>query len=85
MELISRGGQTFFVSTSDKDTTNITSFSKWEQAFCIFSNVYTRRFPGKVAELIQYNHIICTAVQTFSWENVYTYDHEFRMHISNYP
>ena len=85
MELISRGGQTYFVPAIDRDHTNITSFSKWELAFRIFSNVYTRRFPSKAGELIQYNHIIYTASQTYVWDNVYTYDKEFRMHMSHYP
>ena len=85
MELVSRGGQTFFVPVSDRETTGITSFSKWEQAFRIYSNLYTKRYPNKASELIQYNHIIYTASLTFSWDNVYQYDKEFRMHLSQYP
>ena len=36
-------------------------------------------------QLIQYNHVICTASTTFTWENVYSYDKEFRAHMGNYP
>ena len=83
MELVSRGGATYFVPASDKDAScNITGFGRWEQAFRIFSNVYTRAYPWKSLELIQYNHIIYTASLSFSWENVYLYDKEFRMHLS---
>ena len=86
MELINRGGSTFFIPASDKDSSGvINSFFKWEQSFRVFSNVYTRAYPDRASELIQYNHIIFTASQTFTWENVYLYDREFHIHLSNYP
>ena len=85
LEIISKGGQTFFAPVSDREITGITNFGRWEQAFRIFSNVYTRKYPNKAGELIQYNHIIYTASQSFSWNNVYTYDREFCTHISHYP
>ena len=85
MELINRGGSTFFVPVSDHEGSVISSFGKWEQAFRVFSNIYTRIYPGKASELIQYNHIIFTAANMYAWENVYQYDKEFRMHLSNYP
>ena len=85
MELINKGGQSFFVPVSDRESVGIHSFPKWEQTFRVFSNIYTRKFPSKAMDLIQYNHIIYTAVQSYVWENVYMYDREFRMHLSNYP
>ena len=85
MELINKGGQSFFIPASDRESGNIHSFAKWEQAFRVFSNIYTRKYPGKATELIQYNHVIYSASQTFTWENVYLYDREFRMHLSNFP
>ena len=47
--------------------------------------MYTKYYPDRATELIQYNHIIFTAAQTFAWDNVYLYDKEFFMHLSNYP
>ena len=86
MELVSRGGSTFFVPVADRLIgRGINNFSKWEQAFRIFANVYTKVYPHKASELIQYNHTIYTAAQNFSWENVYAYEKEFRIHISNFP
>ena len=41
-------------------------------------------YPGKSGELVQYNHIIHTASQTFAWDNVYRYDREFRVHMSKH-
>ena len=64
MELVNRGGQSFFVP-SDKDQSLISSFGKWEQAFRIFMNVYTKQYPEKASELIQYNHIIFTASTSY--------------------
>ena len=51
----------------------------------MYSNIYLREHPERATELVQYNHIICTAASAYTWENVYTYDHEFRIHMGNFP
>ena len=83
MELIMRNGQTFWSPVSNYEPIN--GFGKWEQAFRIFSNIYTRRFPHKSGELIQYNHMIHSIASTYTWDNVYSYDREFRIHLSRHP
>ena len=83
-EMVNRGGMSYWVPVSDRENTQITSFVKWEQAFRVYSDVYNSFHPGKAGELIQYNQIIYTASQTFTWENVYKYDREFRMHMSRH-
>ena len=65
MELVSRGGSTFFVSVVDREMTSINSFTKWEQAFSIYMNVITSAYLNKSAELVQYNHVIFTASQMY--------------------
>ena len=85
LELVTCGGAMYFVPANDKDNLAITSFGRWEQAFRVFCNIFTRVYPNKASELIQYNHIIHLASSTYIWENIYTYDEEFRMHISNFP
>ena len=80
LEIVNRGGQTFFVP-AERDV-GITNFHRWEQAFRIYSNIYTCEYPDRAAELIQYNHVIFTASSTYQWNNVYTYDREFRTHLS---
>ena len=85
MEMVNRDGRTFFVPAADKETISICNFARWEQAFRIYSNIYTAKYPGKAVELIQYNHIIHSASMTFSWDNVYAYDRDFRHHISKFP
>ena len=85
LEIVNRGGLTYFVPVSDRETTGIHNFNKWEQAFRVYSNVYTSEYSHKATELIQYNQVIFSASQSFTWENVYLYDREFRLHISNFP
>ena len=85
MELINKGGATYFVPVADCELAGIHNFAKWEQAFRVFSNVYTHHYPSRATELIQYNHVIHTATTTYIWENVYTYDREFRMRLSHFP
>ena len=75
---------TYWVPVSDRETTAITNFNRWEQAFRVFSNLYTYYFPQKAGDLIQYNHVIFTTSQTYAWDNVYRYDREFRMHIGRH-
>ena len=82
MELVIKNGRTFWVPVSE--TTVINSFSKWEQAFRIYSNVFTRTYPGKSSELIQYNHIIHSIAMQYIWDNVYSYDKEFRIHMAKH-
>ena len=84
MELVSRGGSTYFVPVNE-NTGTISHFGRWEQAFRVFSNVYLQTYPSRATELIQYNHLIYTASLSSVWENVYRYDKEFRMHLSNFP
>ena len=83
MELTMKNGRAYWSPVMD--TVAINGFSRWEQAFRIFSNVYTRRFPEKSGELIQYNHIIHSIANQYVWENVYSYDKEFRMHLARHP
>ena len=40
VELINKGGQTFFVPANDKDSLSVSSFHHWEQAFRVYSNIY---------------------------------------------
>ena len=63
----------------------INTYQKWEQAFRIYSNVLTSAFPKKATELLQYNHTIHSAAASYHWDNVYSYDKEFRYHISRHP
>ena len=85
LEIVSRNGMTFLSPVFDREHLQINSYGKWEQAFRVFSNVLTTKFPGKSPELLQYNHTIHSAASSYVWENVYAYDREFRRHIARYP
>ena len=63
----------------------IASFPKWEQAFRVFSDIFTKEHPRRASELIQYNHVIYTAALSYSWNNVYAYDIDFRLHMARHP
>ena len=53
------------------ESNGISSIHAWDQAFRIFAHLYTKAFPRKAAELMQYNHVIHSAAQSYAWENVY--------------
>ena len=85
MKLIMKNGKAFWSPKAAGESVSINNFSKWEQAFRIYSEVYTRANPGRASELIQYNHIIHSISTTYIWDNVYSYDKEFWMHLSKHP
>ena len=80
LELVHKGGQVYF-KPAERETGGITSLYKWEQAFRVFYNIYTQSLPSRASEFIQYNYIICTMAMSYSWDNIYTYDREFRTHL----
>ena len=85
MQLINWDGMTYWAPVADRDLNSVSSFAKWETAFRVFANIYTTRYPNKAAELIQYSHVIHTASLSYVWDNVYLYDKEFRLHLSQHP
>ena len=88
MELVVKDGQAWYEPVSKRaqnGSSGINSYIKWEQAFRVFSDIYTRANPARGPELVQYNHVIYTASITYMWENVYRYDREFRLHMAQHP
>ena len=83
MEMIIKNGKTFWAPVSSG--VQISNFSKWEQAFRVYSNVYMKHHPSRAPELIEYNHVIHTIASHYTWENVYLYDKDFRLHMSHNP
>ena len=83
MTMINKEGYSYWVPMADKGTIN--GYTKWDQAFRVFLDIYTGKFPERTSELIQYNYIIQTAARSYSWENVALYDREFRRHIERHP
>ena len=81
MEMVNRGGLTYWVPISERTSGSISNIAKWEEAF----RIYTEGNPSRAVELIQYSHIIHEAALEYPWENVYSYDREFRLHMSKYP
>ena len=84
MQIVNKGGMAGFMSISDRNN-NISSYIKWEQAFRVFCDIYSSKYPGRITELIQYNHTIHVASQSYLWENVYMYDIEVRKHMATHP
>ena len=84
MEIVNKNGLSYLSPVSD-NSVNISGYPRWEQAFRVYSNIITSRYPTKSSELLQYNHTIHTASTSYAWENMYAYDREFRNHIARHP
>ena len=61
MVQVNRNGQSFYELASIHESGNISSFSKWELAFRIYSTILVVSDPNKAKELKQYSHTIYTA------------------------
>ena len=85
LEMINKGGLTYWVPLSEKELSPINSYIKWEQAFRVYTNIFAKANPDRVTELLQYNHVIEMASASYPWENVYKYDREFRIHMGEHP
>ena len=83
--MVNRGGLLYWVSMSKRNTATISNIARREEAFRIYSRIYTEGNLTHAIELIQYNHIIHDAALEYPWENVYAYDREYRIHMSKYP
>ena len=73
LTFVNKGGIPYLVPMNDNPA-SINSYGKWDQAFRVYSDIVTTQYPNKAHELIQYNHVIHTASQTYLWDNVYMYD-----------
>ena len=85
LEIVNCNGSTFLSPISERESVQINLYGKWEQAFCVYTNIITSKYPGKASELLQYNHTIQLASTAYVWDNVYSYDKEFRYHVSHHP
>ena len=85
LEIVNHNGMSYLSPVTDRDTVAITSYFKWEQAFRVFSNILTSKYPLKATQLLQYNHTIHSASMAYIWDNVYAYDKEFQHHIARHP
>ena len=83
-EMIVRDGKTFWIPATNHEGTAISNFNRWEQAFRVYSDIYMKAYPHRASELVQYCHLIHTASQSFTWENVYMYNKDFRLHMAKH-
>ena len=74
LEVIQKGGMTYWVPAAERELTPVNSYIHWEQAFHVYINIFAKNNPDRVTELLQYNHVIEVAAVSYPWENVYKYD-----------
>ena len=85
IEVVKHNGATYiFPKNANKDA-KITSVQRWEQAFRVYSAIYSEANPHRAAEIRQYVHIINTAAVSYAWENVSLYDITFRQLMDKKP
>ena len=73
-----------FLAPADRDN-KINGLCKWESAFRVYSAIYSKVNPHRVAEIWQYIYVINTTAANFVWENVAFYDFTFRQMMALNP
>ena len=66
-------------------TNRISNICKWDQAFRVYAAIYTRAYPERSSEILQYIYVIHTAAATNPRDNVYFYDINFRELMARKP
>ena len=83
MELVNRNGLSYWVE-KDREA-KINNVKKWDEAFRIYSTIYTQAHPERAVEILQYVDTIHVAAASYAWENVYKYDKKFRQLMAAKP
>ena len=83
-ELVFRDSQPVIVPHIDRSQT-ISGVRKWEQAFRIYTAIYSEANPSRSAEIWQYMFVINHAASTYTWSNVAEYDFAFRQLMAKNP
>ena len=84
VEVVHKGGMSFVVPKEEKGP-KIHNFQTWERAFRIYMAIYTRAYPERALEMLQYIDTIQHASTKYTWENVAHYDVVFRRMMSKNP
>ena len=74
-----------YVSAANESAVQINSVKRWDQAFRIYSAIYTEANPSRSGEIWQYIYVIHSAASSFPWENVAFYDYTFRRLMAEKP
>ena len=83
MGLFTKDGVTYFAPAGDREV-KISNVRKWEQAFRVYTAIYSKANPSRASEIWQYVHIINSAAATYQWGNVAEYDYTFRQLMATY-
>ena len=64
LQLVFRNGQSFWVPAENDQ--KISGIHKWEQAFQVYTAIYSKAQPHRGPEIWQYVYVINSAVATYS-------------------
>ena len=84
MGLFTKDGVAYFAPAGECDA-KINNVCQWEQAFRVYTAIYSKANPNRVNEVWQYVHVINHAASGYQWSNVAEYDFTFRHLMGEYP
>ena len=84
LDMVQKGGETYWVPHVDRKQ-KVNNLHSWDQAFCVYMAIYTKKFPSEASEMAQYVHTIHHAASKYAWDNVAYYDYTFRKNMAKHP
>ena len=84
VDVVTKDGHTYLAPKTEKGNA-VTGVRKWEQAFRVYASIYSSANPSRANEIWQYVDIINRAAGKYTWENVSSYDYQFRRWMSENP
>ena len=50
LEMVNRGGYSYWVPVAERESTPINSYNRWEQAFRVYMNIFVKAHPARATE-----------------------------------
>ena len=79
VQLYTKNGQAFFALPESH------GIKRWDQAFRVYTTIYSQVNPKRAGEIWQYIHLIHTAAASYSWSNVAYYNFTFQHWMASKP
>ena len=83
LEVVTKDGHAFLAP--QREEKRINGIRRWDQAFRVYTTIFTHANPERASEIWQHVHVIHTATTTYNWANVSLYDFMFRQLMASKP
>ena len=84
-QLVNHDGRAIFIPANEHQRRTILNVEKWEEAFRIYTAIYSKANQERAIEILQHIENIKGAAAKNTWASVYEYDKIFRDVMGTFP